>query len=52
MDIIYIDENNKPLDSKYGKNIPAGFEVHPAFTGENSDLKGIWMSKYELIQNK
>ena len=47
MDIIYIDVNNKPLDTKYGKTLPRGFEVHPSFTGDNSKLKGIWMSKYE-----
>ena len=47
MQIIFIDENNKPLDAKYGDTLPKGYEVHPIFTGENSKLKGIWMSKYE-----
>ena len=50
MDIIYIDETNKPLDSKYGDKLPEGYQVHSAFTGENSNLKGIWMSKYEPTQ--
>ena len=53
MDIIFIDLNNKPIDTvNCGNTLPDNFIVHPAFTVTNSngtvrELKGIWMSKYE-----
>ena len=48
IDIIFIDKENKPIDKKYGAELPKGFEVHPAFTTKDGkQLEGIWMSKYE-----
>ncbi len=45
--IIYIDINDKPLDTtKYGENLPEGYVVHSAFH-QKEGLKGIWFSKYE-----
>ena len=53
--IIFVDTNNKPLD---GSTLPGNYTIHPAFTiketvdGEEktTELKGIWVSKYEPIQ--
>ena len=48
MDIIFVDAQNKPLDTKnYPNGLPEGYDVHPAFTVDGQELKGIWMSKYE-----
>ncbi len=53
MEIVYIDTNNKPLDTeKYGTKLPNDFTVHPAFMGKDKNLKGIWMSKYEPSEVK
>ena len=52
-DVIFIDTNNKPVDTAtYGNELPEGYIVHPGFTvtdenGNTKQLKGIWMSKYE-----
>ena len=52
-DVIFIDLNNKPVDTEtYGNELPEGYTVHPGFTiedenGNTKQLKGIWMSKYE-----
>ena len=55
--IIYVDENNKPLDDKYNVYFEEGifkmgtaddeFKVLAAFEQGGNHLKGIWMSKYE-----
>lgn len=46
IEIIFLDTDNSPLDKeKYGYSLPPGFVVHPAFS-QDTDLKGIWMSKY------
>ena len=42
--ILFIDENNKQID---GQELPSDYIVHPAF---NNSKKGIWVSKYEPIQ--
>ena len=53
VEIIYINENNEPLDEKYKELFTIGtdeskdFVVHPAFEQGGEHLKGIWMSKYE-----
>lgn len=48
MNIIFIDTNNKPKDNaNYPNGLPEGYTVHPAFTVDGQQLKGIWMSKYE-----
>ena len=48
MDIIFVGTDNKPLDTEnYPNGLPEGYDVHPAFTVEGQQLKGIWMSKYE-----
>jgi hypothetical protein len=57
VEIIYIDTNNKPLDSQYNKYTITtsdttdtnAFKVAEAFTKEGSK-KGIWVSKYEPSQ--
>ena len=51
-EIIFIDTNNKPLDTeKYGDTLPTGFTVHPAFdqdTDANGNkLSGVWVAKYD-----
>lgn len=51
-EIIFIDTNNKPLDTeKYGNTLPEDFIVQPAFdqdTDSNGNkLSGIWVSKYK-----
>ena len=47
IEIIYIDLNNKPLDTeKYGNELPSGYIPHPSFTTDE-ELKGIWVSKYK-----
>ena len=51
-EIIFIDTNNKPLDTeKYGNTLPAGFTVHPAFDQDTDSsgnkLSGIWVAKYD-----
>lgn len=46
-EIIFIDTNNKPLDTeKYGTILPSDFTVHPAFDQDTESLTGIWVSKY------
>lgn len=45
--VIYIGIDNKPLNPKYKGTLPEGYIVHPAFTVEGKELRGIWMSKYE-----
>ena len=51
-EIIFIDLNNKPMDKqKYGSKLPKDFIVHPAFTTEGKNLKGIWVAKYEASNN-
>ena len=46
-DIIFIDVNNKPLDTiKYGNDLPEGYTLHEGFT-QKDGLKGVWFSKYE-----
>ena len=48
MDVIFVDLKNTPLDKvKFPNGLPEGYEVHPAFTTSDGELKGIWMSKYE-----
>ncbi len=47
LEVIFVDENDRPIDPKYGNKLPAGYEVHPAFNEGDKKLKGIWMSKYE-----
>ena len=52
VEIIYIDENNNPLDEKYaGYDIGTGenneYKVQAAFEQGGQHLKGIWMAKYE-----
>ena len=47
IDVIYIDIHNKPLDPKYEGELPSDYIPHPAFTAGSTELKGIWMSKYE-----
>ena len=50
-DIIFIGTDNKPLDKeKYPDGLPDGYIVHPAFTVDGNELKGIWMSKYDPSQ--
>ena len=51
-EIIFVDTNNKPLDTaKYGNTLPAGFTVHPAFDQDTDSsgnkLSGIWVAKYD-----
>ena len=51
-EIIFIDTNNKPLDTeKYGDSLPEDFTVQPAFdqdTDANGNkLSGIWVAKYD-----
>lgn len=48
-DIIFIDANNKPLDTvKYGAELSSDYTVHEAFKQDDAkQLKGIWFSKYE-----
>ncbi len=51
-EIIYVDTNNKPLDTeKYGSSLPEGYQVHPAFTTDK-ELKGIWIAKYDSSYGK
>ena len=50
LEVIFVDEEDKPIDSKYGDKLPAGYAVHPAFNKGDKKLKGIWMSKYEARQ--
>ncbi len=50
LEVIFVDEEDKPIDPKYGDKLPAGYEVHPAFNQGDKKLKGIWMSKYEARQ--
>ena len=48
-EIIFIDTNNKPLDTaKYGNNLPLSFTIHPAFDQDTEGkLTGVWVSKYK-----
>ena len=54
--IIFLDTNNKPLS---GDELQSNYVVHPAFTLKETinnqekitELKGIWVSKYEISQN-
>ena len=41
-DVIFVDENNKPID---GSELPSGYTVAGSF--RNNQKLGIWMSKYE-----
>lgn len=45
-DIILIDENNNPID---GSKFPSGYTIPEAL--KNNNKKGIWVSKYEPINN-
>jgi len=46
-DIIFVDINDKPLDTEtYGETLPEGYVVHEAFK-QKAGLKGIWFSKYD-----
>ena len=53
VEIIYIDENNNPLDENYknkytiGTDDTSDFKVQAAFEQNNQHLKGIWVAKYE-----
>ena len=52
VEIIYIDENNNPLDEKYssykiGTSYIDDYKVQAAFEQGGQHLKGIWMAKYE-----
>ena len=53
-EIIFVDTNNKPLDTEKWSDLPSGFKVHPAFDqdtdGSGSKLSGIWVSKYKPSQ--
>lgn len=42
--IMFIDTSNNPLS---GEKLPSNYVLHPAF---GNDLKGIWVSKYEVSQ--
>ena len=45
---IFVDTEDKPLDSDYGTKLSSTFTVHPAFnTKDGKKLSGIWISKYE-----
>ena len=50
-EIIFIDTNNKPLNTDKWTSLPSGFIVHPAFDqdtdGSGNKLPGIWFSKYK-----
>ena len=50
-EIIFLDENNNALDSRFQDALKSGeFTIHPAFeqdtTSDGKPLKGIWISKY------
>ena len=46
-EIIFVGKDNKPVDKiTYGEELPKGFIVHPAFSQDDEELDGIWMSKY------
>lgn len=46
-DIIFVDINDKPLDTEtHGETLPEGYVVHEAFK-QKAGLKGIWFSKYD-----
>jgi len=52
LNVIFVNEQDKPLDSTtYGESLPAGYEVHEAFS-QNNGLSGIWFSKFEPTEIK